>query len=169
MKKFLLVAGVLSLSFSLLFTAMGCGAEAGSGNTNLEGTLEEILEKIYEEAELSDDFRSWAEEGLMIQTIDADNEEYHLGKTGITFGEAIASEPMMMPSAYALCLIKAEEGQDVEALKTEIKASANPYKWVCVGVEDENVLVGNVGDIVMLVMSNENAQALMDAFKGLQS
>jgi hypothetical protein len=43
----------------------------------------------------------------------------------------------------------------------------NPNKWICVGVDEKNVLVDNVGDVVMLVMSDDNAQTLMDSFKGL--
>ena len=171
MKKFLQTISMLMLSLALALSAAGC---AGQGNdkksgSNLEGTLEDILKQIYEKAELSDDFREYTLDSLLLNEINEENEEYHLGKKGIVYKEAIISEPMMMPSAYALCLIRANEDQDIEALKTEIKNSANPNKWICVGVDEKNVMVDNVGDVVILVMSDDNAQPIMDAFKALAS
>ncbi|NLW12194.1 MAG: hypothetical protein GX028_09290 [Clostridiaceae bacterium] len=170
MKKLLLTITAIMLTFALALSAAGCaGKDDDKKSGKLEGSLEDILKQIYEKAELSDDFRQWTEEGLLTNEINDENEEYHLGKKGIVFKEAIISEPMMMPSAYALCLIRANEDQDIEALKTEMKDSANPNKWICVGVDEKNVLVDNVGDVVMLVMSDDNAQAIMDAFKAFAS
>ena len=169
MKKILQTISMIMLSLMLALSAASC---AGRGDDkkpggNLEGSLEDILGQIYEKAELSDDFREYTLDSLLLDEIDEENEEYHLGKTGIEYKEAIVSEPMMMPSAYALCLIRANEDQDIESLKAEIKDSANPYKWVCVGIDEKNVLVDNIGDVVILVMSDDNAQAIMDAFKTL--
>ncbi|MDD2375440.1 MAG: hypothetical protein PHQ55_08585 [Eubacteriales bacterium] len=167
MKKFISILTTAVIIAAVSLSTVACGNNKTAANSKLEGSLEDILKQVYEEAELSDEFRTWTESGLLTNDITAENEEYHLGKTGIEYEEGIISEPMMMPSAYALCLIRAGEDQDIEALKTEISENANPNKWICVGVDEKNVLVDNVGDVVMLVMSDDNAQTLMDSFKGL--
>jgi hypothetical protein len=41
-------------------------------------------------------------------------------------------------------------------------------KWVCVGVDPDNVIVDSIGDVVILIMSDDNAQALHQAFLALQ-
>lgn len=171
MKKILLTISMIMLSLTLVLSAAGCAGQGDDKKAggNLEGSLEDIVKQIYEKAELSDDFREYTLDNLLLTEINEENEEYHLGKKGIVYKEAIISEPMMMPSAYALCLIRANEDQDIEALKTEIKNSANPNKWICVGVDEKNVLVDNVGDVILLVMSDDNAQSIMSAFKALAS
>jgi hypothetical protein len=159
----------LFLAVVLLLTFTACTSNVPGGPTgNLEGSLEEILAKIYETAEVSDSFKEFIADGLYTQEITEEWSEYHLGKTGIEYEEAIASEPMMQPSAYSLCLIRAKAGSDVEALKTEIKASVNPMKWVCVGVDPQNIVVDNIGDIVILIMSDYEAVALHEAFLALK-
>ena len=41
-------------------------------------------------------------------------------------------------------------------------------KWICVGVDPKNVFVENIDDVIMLVMSDDQGQALRDAFLGLK-
>jgi len=135
----------------------------------LEGTLEEIINKIYETADLTDDFRRYVEEGLYFVEVKPDDEriEYFLGKKGLDFEEALASEPQMQPGAYSLVLVRAKEGADIEKMKTDIKENINPMKWICVGVKEENVIVDNIGNIIILIMSDEAAQPLHEAFLAL--
>jgi len=142
--------------------------EQETQNENLEGSLEDILQKIYETAEVDDQFREYIKEGLQTQEITDENIVYHLGKEGIEFEEAIASEPIMMPSAYSLCLVRVKDGADVEKIKSEIKENVNPQKWVCVGVDPNNVIVDNIGDVIILIMSDDQGKALHDAFLALK-
>ena len=133
-------------------------------NSNLEGNLESILDKIYETADVEDSFKDYIKDGLQTTEITAENAKYFLGKEGIEFEEAIASEPIMSSSAYSLCLIRVKEGADIEKIKTDIKENVDPRKWVCVGVDPNNVIVDNIGDVVVLVMSDDVGSALHEAF-----
>ncbi len=165
----------LILALALLFTVAACSAGTGgdpagsdkTGKGNLEGSLDDILEKVYETAELDDDFRTYTVEGLMKTEITAENCENYFGTT-IEFDSALASEPMMQPSAYLLNLIRVKEGADIEKIKTEIKENADPMRWICVGVDPSNIYVENVGDVVMLVMSDNAGEALSKAFLALK-
>jgi hypothetical protein len=51
-----------------------------------------------------------------------------------------------------------EDGADIEAAKTLIKDSVNPAKWICVAVDPSNVVVDNIGNLVVLIMSDDSAK-----------
>lgn len=138
-------------------------------SANLEGSLEEIMERIYETADLDKDFRDYVENGMMLEKVNAERAEYFLGKSDIEFEEALASEPMIQPGAFSLVLVRAKEGTDIEKIKTDIKENANPMKWICVGVSEENIIVDSIGDIIFLVMSDNGAKPLHEAFLALES
>jgi hypothetical protein len=167
MKKLL----TLILALVMLISVPACTSQTGtgdkSGNGNLEGSLDEILEQIYESAELDPNFREYIETGLMKTEITAENCESYFGTT-VEFEEGLASEPIMMPSAYLLTLIRVKEGADIEQIKSDIKENADPMRWICVGVDPSNVFVENVGDVVVLIMSDDAGTALRDAFMALK-
>ena len=156
---------------TLLFVLAGCNtnskdADDNKGRKNVEGELEDILNTIYETADLDDNFKEFVKDGLQLTEINQENVIYHLG-TEISFQRGIVSEPMITSSAYALALIRAEEDGDVEEIKKDIKENVNPAKWICVGVDPSNVIVDNIGDLVILIMSDDNAKALHEAFLAL--
>ena len=132
-----------------------------------EGSLEDMLAQIYETVDVDDETRTWLN-GMTTTEITAENSSYYFGIENLEFEEAIASEPAMSSIAYSLCLLRVSEGTDIEQLKTDIKENVNPAKWVCVSVEDENVIVDNIGDVVILIMHNEYAEALHNAFLSLE-
>ena len=136
-------------------------------NPNLEGSLQDILKRIYETADVSDDDRAWFS-SMETTDITAENMSYYIGVQSDNVAEGIASEPMMSSVAYSLCLVRVKPGTDVEQLKADIKANVDPRKWICVEVMDENVLVENVGDVILLVMDDELAHTLRDAFLALK-
>lgn len=168
MKKLYLIILALVLVFS--FTA--CQSKDVDTNpvenNNLEGDLESILDKIYETADVDDSFKDYVKDGLQITEITAENVKYYLGKEDIEFETAIASEPLINVHAYSLCLVRVKEGADIEKIKSDIKENADPRKWICVGVDPNNVIVDNVGDVVILIMSDEEGSALHDAFLQLK-
>ncbi|BES65660.1 hypothetical protein SANA_20990 [Gottschalkiaceae bacterium SANA] len=162
MKKVLLlvVAGLM------IFSLAGCQTQAVDEVTpplveepKISGTLEEIVENIYGGTELE-------LPQTMITELNEENEAYFLGNTDVNYVKAIASEPMMSSVAHSLVLLQVEEGADIESLKTTIKENVDPRKWICVGVEDDEVIVDHVGDIVVLIMSHD-AETLHESFKAL--
>lgn len=157
MKKILLflLAGIM------VFSVVACSSDNQSKDTpNITGSLEEIMEQIYGGVEADLSFPK------DITEITSENAEYFLGVTDIEFVEAIASEPMMSSIAHSVVLLRTKEGADIEGIKTKIKENVDGYKWICVGVEKENIIVDNIGDLVILIM-DENSKELHDSFLAL--
>lgn len=157
MKKILSMTLVLIIAFS----AIACNSTADSkADPSISGSLEEIMKSIYAGVD--------AEFSVLGNTVvTKENVAYYLGTEEIKFTEALASEPMMSSVAHSVVLVRVEAGTDIEAAKQMIKDKVDGRKWICVGVEDANILVENVGDLIVLVMDNEQSQALADSFKAL--
>lgn len=135
----------------------GCGKEQQAAN--LEGSCEEILNKVYENAKLDDDVRE-AMQYYQTTPVDEATAEYVLGTTDVKYAEAVVSAPMMNAVAYQCVILRVAEGEDVEAAKKLLSDNADPRKWVC--VEAESVVVENVGDVILYIMAD---QATADAVK----
>lgn len=90
-----------------------------------------------------------------------------IGVEGLDIVEAYVCEPMMSSLAHSVCLIKMAEGSDIEATKTAIRENVNPRKWICVSVEPENILVENIGNLILLVMDNTHCHTIADNFLDL--
>lgn len=135
---------------------------------NLDGSLQDILKQIYETADVSDDDRSWFLSSMATIDITEENMSFYIGVQSADVEEGIASEPMISSIAYSLCLLRVKPGTDIEQLKADIKANVNPRKWVCVEVSQDNVLVENIGDVILLAMNDTHAHALCDAFLALK-
>jgi hypothetical protein len=166
MKKWLLLilVAVLTLGMTACTTVP---APSNSTGGNLSGDLEQILEEIYANVKLEGYMAEFIKDGLYVQKIDATNIEYHLGTAELSFKEAIASEPEISPSAYSLCLMRVEDGADIAQIMAKIKDHVNPMKWVCVGVDPKNIIVDHVGDVIILIMSDEQGDKLLDSFLAL--
>lgn len=132
-----------------------------------ENSLEGMLDRIYQTADLSAQFGEFIATGLLVTPITSENAGYHLGKEDIPFESAIASEPMMSTSAYSLCLVRVGEDTDIETVKNDIRENVDPRKWICVGVDPENVIVDSIGDVIILIMSDNEGEALHQAFLAL--
>ena len=70
---------------------------------------------------------------------------YVEGMTGVSCEAA-------MGQAHSVVLLNVPEGTDVESLCNDIKANANPRKWIC--VEAEAVEVAFAGNTILLVMAD---------------
>ncbi len=148
---------ILSLCVVLALVCMtGCGAK----EKNIEGSLEEIMTKVYQGID---------EEKLpmMLSNVEVTDEniENYLGTKDIQYKEALASESMAGSIAHSVVLVRMEEGADVEEAKNLIKEKANPRKWIC--VEAENVYVESKGDLIILIMSGELADPIKTNFEQL--
>lgn len=160
MKKF---KGYIALLLTGLLFLTGCGAKEKT--VTLEGSCAEILEKVYANADLPADMREAMQYYQTAEITDVE-EQNLLGTTEVAFSDSVYSVPMMSSVAYQCVVLRVENGQDVEAVKQLLKDNADPRKWVC--VEPETVLVENVGDVILYVMSEEQvATALQTAFSGL--
>jgi len=119
-------------------------------------SFEDIINQMYESAAL--------ELPMMGNVpLDKENMAYMLGVDNFDFVEGLVSEPMMGSFAHSVVMFSVEEGADIETIKSDIKNNVDGRKWICVGVEDENILVENVDNTIVLIMS-EASEALADAF-----
>lgn len=151
--------GIFTMIFAALLAFTGCGSKKEEVK-NVEGTLEEIMTKVY--ADIPEEERPMM---LTNTVVDAENVEYFLGTADIEYKEALASESGVGSIPHSVVLVRVNEGADVEAIKTKIKESVNPRKWIC--VEAENVIVKSKGDLIILIMTTNGADKLETAFDNL--
>ena len=150
MKK-ILTYGLLFLGGLLLIT--GCGEK------ELDLTVNEVIDKVMEGLEDNSPMVSNTE-------VTKENMEYYLGTDTIDIEAGIASEPVMSSIAHSVVVIKVADGTDINAVKDKIKENVNPQKWVC--VEAEKVIVENKGNIIILIMSNNDlATKIQENFNNL--
>lgn len=126
-----------------LFSLTGCEEK------QVEGTLEEIMTKVY--ADIPEDERPMM---LTNTELTKDNIENYLGTKDIEYKEALASESAVGSIAHSVVLVRMKDGADIESAKKKIKESVNPRKWVC--VEAEKVVVKNKGNLIILIMSSSD-------------
>lgn len=159
MKK--LICIILAAAAILSFAACGkTQNENNSETTQASGaqipaamseTLEEICARLYAK---TSKLEMALGEPLEIDLSSPDTFGYYLGISSADLIErAIFSEPVIGSIPYSMCLIKAKDGADVDALKKEILDGSNPSKWICVSAE--KVAVMSCGSIIMLVMASE--------------
>lgn len=146
---------VLGTIMTLCLTMVGCG------NKNIEGKLPDLMEKIYKDIP-EDKLPMYLEN----KEVTEENVEYYLGSKDIEFKEALASESMVGSIAYSVVLVRAKEGADIEKLKKQIKENVDPRKWICVGVE--NVVVENIGDLIIVILSDDLGTEIQKGFQNLK-
>jgi hypothetical protein len=92
------------------------------------------MEKVY--ASIPEDERPMM---LMNTEVTEENVEMYLGTSDIEFEEALASESGVGSIAHSVVLVRVKDNANVELIKEKIENSVNPRKWICVGVEKEDV------------------------------
>ena len=149
---------LLIIIFIGLFLLTGC-------TKNVQGSLEDIMAQVY--ADIPEDERPMM---LTNTAINEENIEYFLGTKDIEYSEALASESGVGSIAHSVVLLRTKENADVDKIKEQIEKNVNPRKWVCVGVEEDEVIVENKGDLIILIMvqDEENREKLEDAFENLR-
>ena len=160
MKKIIKIFSVIMI-LTLLIT--GCGSKIA----HIEGNLSDLMAKLYEgipEDKLP----------MMLETneLTEDNIANFIGTKDIKWKEAMVSEPGIGSIAHSVVLIRMEEGvteKEIEEAKTKIKENVNPRKWICVRVEDEDVIIKNKGDliVVIIVKDEENRKIIDKDFENL--
>lgn len=138
-----------------LFSLTGCGEK------QVEGTLEEIMTKVY--VDVPEDERP-----MMLTNFEVteENVENYLGTKDIEYEEALASESAVGSIAHSVVLVRMKDGANIEEAKKKIEENANPRKWIC--VEAEDVVVKNKGNLIILIMSSSNyTQKIENSFDNL--
>ena len=138
----ILVVAILVVALAVVAAVLFIKPEA-----NVEGTLEEIMAKVY--AGIPEENLPGS---LAYMPVDAESAEFYLGTTEVSFKEALAREPMMSSQPHSVVLVRLNDAKDAEAAVAKIKESANPRKWIC--VEAKNVIVKSKGDLVILIMTD---------------
>ena len=153
---------ILIVVIAVIVIALGVFAVLNMGEKNIEGTLEELMAKVY--AGIPDE-----EKPMMLGNIvvDSENVEYYLGTADIEYEEALASESGIGSIAHSVVLVRVKDGADVETVKSKIKENVNPRKWICVGVEEDQVIVKNKGNLVILIMAQSGSEKLEQNFDNL--
>jgi hypothetical protein len=125
----------------------------------LTGELDKIIEEIYSISKVQLPRTGFTE-------VTAENSEYFIGTNNIEFTEALASEPVIGSFPHSLVLLRVKDDADIDSIKAEIKNKVNPRKWICVGVEPENVVIDNIDNLIILILDNES-EKLHKAFLSL--
>ncbi len=146
--------GSLLLIACLFFT--GCGGK----DKNIEGNLSDIMAKVY--AGVDEEMPE-----LNQTELNDENIEYFLGTNDIDYKEGLASEPWINAMAHSVVLVRMNEGADIEAAKEKIRNSVNPRKWICVEVEEKDVIVDSKGDMIILIMVNDYSKDFQKSFQAL--
>ena len=174
---------IIIMAILVVFTFAACGNDAVETNPPTESpaptatptpeptptpvpeltdSLEDIIKKMHAAipVELADH--------VVFQEISDDMKKYFLGTEEIDFTEALAAEPMIGVMPHSIVVFRVAEGTDVDAVVKLVKENADPRKWICVGVEDDQLLVSNIGNTIALVI-DENSEDIMEIFKNLAS
>ena len=126
-------------------------------NDSLETIMEAVYSRIIEKPMM-----------LANTVVTDENSKYYLGLESLNGAEALASEPMIGSIAHSVVLLRAPEGSDIEALKKEIKENVDPRKWICVGVDREEVIVENIDNMIIMIIDGDNPTKLQEGFLNLK-
>lgn len=153
MKKLITICSCICLSLLLL---TGCNKKSD----NLTASLETIMEGVY--ADMDDKLPTVGNIELT-----KDNISMYLGVESLDFKEGLVSEALINARAHSVALVRLNDGADIEKAKKEIKENANPRKWIC--VEAESVVVENRGNVIILIMSDEDlTKQMQENFQNLK-
>ena len=155
MKKALYILFTLVLCISLV----GCGdkEKESASKVSTSSSLTDIMEQLYDG--IPEDNLPMALENTELND---ENFKYY-AFADIKYKEAIASESMTGSIAHSVVLIRLENKKDSDTAVKEIKEKADPRKWIC--VEAENTYVLAKDDLVLLIMSGENADTIKENFE----
>ena len=150
----------VSLLVMMMFMLGACSSDDDAIN---EMPLEDIMDSLYVD---------FSEEELPMfgeyVEVNADNVNWYLGLNECDFKEALANEPLIGSIAHSAVLVRGNEGQDMEALKEEVRANLNTNKWICVGIDSEDLVTEIRGNVLLVIIDAEGrAQKMVEVFKSL--
>ena len=161
-KIVMVVVAVLAV-IAIVVIAMNSKPKSNLDPITSAEDLTALVDKIYEGVEIEMPM-------VMSQALDVTQADMVNYMTGLENGEnleyVVVSEPLMSSQAYSLILAKVKEGVDPSKVAQEMNENINERIWICVTAE--KIYATNSGDVVCLVMSNEEtAKAVYENFKTL--
>lgn len=160
---------VSMLIIVLVFGTVACKKSDGNdlpsngqdqGKKELEASLEDIMKSLYKDTEVKADM-------LQNTVLTDENSQNFIGLEKLDGAEGLASEMLINVAAHSVVLLRVKDGTDIEAIKAEIKEKVDPRKWICVGVEEENIIVDNIGNTILLIMDNNISKVIHQNFLAL--
>lgn len=145
----------------LIITAMlGCSAN----NSNQQSSALDSLSLSEIMSKLVDDVSDLPNSQLT--ELDAENFEAFAFVAMPDGAAGVVSEGMISAIAHSVVLVRAKDSEQAKSVAEDMRANANPAKWICVEAEKTEVL--QKGRLVLLVMSFEDtANAIIDNFNSL--
>ncbi len=128
----------------------------------LESNLELVAAKVYQGGPAD-----YSQMHMGATKLTAENMQGFIGINDLDIVDGIAIEPMMSAQAHSVVILEVAEGVDVEQAKKDIAENVDPRKWICVGVEPENVRVESTGNFIILIMDNFAPDDFVTAFKSI--
>ena len=147
------IIAIIAVAVVVVIAAVVAAVVLLKPEANIEGTLEEIMAKVY--AGFGEDELPMLGD-MPVDVTDKDAVEYYLGTSELSIKEALVREPMMGSIPHSVVLVRLNDAKDAEAAVAKIKEKANPRKWIC--VEAKNVVVDSIGDLVILIMVDSEGQ-----------
>ncbi len=118
----------------------------------LEGLNEEELPMMMPPATLSEMAEGIPlEDGMTKEQVMDELFKSYLFVPAIEGADVVTYDSAIGSIAHSVVLLRLPEGVDVEAVRADIEANANPAKWICVEAEKVNVVAH--GNTILLVMS----------------
>ena len=125
--------------------------------------LNALVDKIYGDRP----YEGWAEREALYNGMGADGMSrglrWYLGTEDITFEAGIASESAITSAAHSVVVLRFADEKQAAAAEKTLKTTADPRKWICVGVDEAKVAAK--GRLVCIVMDDENGDYYMNNFK----
>ena len=139
-------------------------ATSACGNKNVDGTLEEIMTRVYKN--VSEENKPMM---LMNTEVNEENIEYYLGTKDVEYEESLASESGVGSIAHSVVLVRTKDNANIESIKTKIKKNINPRKWICVGVDEKDIIVENKGNLIILILVEDKntREIILEGFNNL--
>lgn len=151
---------MIVLCFTMLVVSGCSNKESAKDEAFTKMPLEEMVEKLY--AGKENDLPN-----LVNTPLTQENLTFALGVDTLDFEEGIVSEPMISSIAHSVVLVRMKEGADIEKAKKDIKEKVDPRKWICVEVNEKDIIVDSRSNVIALIMVNDFAKDINDNFKAL--
>ena len=118
--------------------------------------LETTMEKIYEGTN--------TEFPVVNNVITEENEAYYFNGVDVDYEYAIASDAMMSAIPHTICLISLKKASDADKVAEALVANADPRRWICVEVAEEDIVAEAAGATVVFIMA-DNSEMYLENFK----